>query len=112
MTFTQTLILALLPTVVTAVVSFLLGRAGKSLDSKDQKIENDNEMMRNIMEGLKQLLKIQLIEYHDKYVARGSIPAYVMQNFTDLYNAYHNLGGNGTITLMFDELKKLPINKE
>lgn len=61
-------------------------------------------------EGTKCLLRVKLIEYHDKFVADGKIPSYALQNFIEMYDAYHRLGGNGMITQMLEEVKELPIN--
>lgn len=61
--------------------------------------------------GTMMLLKIQLIEYHDKYCKLGYIPSYVYNNFIEAYNAYHELGGNGLITKMKQEVDKLEIRK-
>lgn len=55
------------------------------------------------------LLRVKLIEYHDKYMEHGHIPSYALQNFLDMYNAYHVLGGNGMITQMLADVKKLEI---
>lgn len=55
--------------------------------------------------GTMLLLRVQMIEYHDKYVAAGYIPSYAYENFCEMYEAYHELGGNGMITHMFDEIK-------
>ena len=57
--------------------------------------------------GTMLLLRVQLIEYHDKYVALGEIPSYAYDNFDEMYKAYHALGGNGMITKMYDEIKSL-----
>ena len=57
------------------------------------------------------LLKVQLIEYHDKYMALGSIPSYAYENFCEMYDAYHELGGNGMVTHMFEEIKELEMKK-
>ena len=62
--------------------------------------------------GTMLLLRVQMIEYHDKYVAQGYIPSYAYENFCEMYEAYHELGGNGMITHMFDENKELEIRKE
>ncbi len=62
--------------------------------------------------GTMLLLRVQMIEYHDKYVAQGYIPSYAYENFCEMYEAYHELGGNGMITHMFDEIKELEIRKE
>lgn len=61
--------------------------------------------------GTMLLLRVQLIEYHDKYVALGEIPSYAYQNFSEMYDAYHALGGNGMITKMYDEIKQIHLKK-
>lgn len=61
--------------------------------------------------GTMLLLRVQLIEYHDKYMALGRIPSYAYENFCEMYEAYHELGGNGMITHMFEEIKELEIKK-
>ena len=62
--------------------------------------------------GTMLLLRVQLIEYHDRYMAAGYIPSYAYENFVEMYEAYHNLGGNGMVTHMQEEVKKLEIRKE
>lgn len=62
--------------------------------------------------GTMLLLRVQLIEYHDKYMSLGHIPSYAYENFCEMYEAYHSLGGNGMITHMYEEAKELEIRKE
>jgi len=62
--------------------------------------------------GTMLLLRVQLIEYHDRYTALGHIPSYAYENFVEMYEAYHDLGGNGMVTHMYEEVKKLEIRKE
>ncbi len=62
--------------------------------------------------GTMLLLKVQLIEYHDKYCNIGHIPSYAYDNFIEMYRAYHDLGGNGMVTKMKEEVEKLEIRKE
>lgn len=57
--------------------------------------------------GTMLLLRVQLIEYHDKYVKLGEIPSYAYDNFEEMYRAYHDLGGNGMVTKMYEEIKGL-----
>lgn len=59
--------------------------------------------------GTMLLLRVQLIEYHDKYCKIGEVPSYVYENFVEMYNAYHRLGGNGMIEKMYEEFKELNI---
>lgn len=62
--------------------------------------------------GTMLILRVQLIEYHDRYMALGHIPSYAYENFVEMYDAYHDLGGNGMVTHMYEEVKKLEIRKE
>lgn len=57
--------------------------------------------------GTMLLLRVQLIEYHSKYMALGEIPTYAYQNFCDMYEAYHELGGNSMVTKMYEEIQEL-----
>ena len=69
---------------------------------KNQKKERDANA-----KGTMLLLRVQLIEYHDKYMEQGSIPSYAYENVTDMYKAYHDLGGNGMVTKMRREIDQL-----
>lgn len=63
-------------------------------------------------QGTMLLLRVQLIEYHDKYTSLGYIPSYVYENYCEMYIAYHALGGNGMATRMWQEIQTLPVRKE
>lgn len=74
---------------------------------KQQKKERDANAR-----GTMLLLRVQLIEYHDKYTAQGYIPSYAFQNFEEMYEAYHELGGNGMVTKMQEEIHKLHLKRK
>jgi len=73
---------------------------------KNQKKERDANAR-----GTMLLLRVQLIEYHDKYMQQGAIPSYAYQNFVDMYKAYHELGGNGMVTKMRKEMEQLHLGR-
>ena len=60
--------------------------------------------------GTMLLLRVQLIEYHDKYTQKGEIPSYAYQNFCEMYEVYRSLGGNSMITKMKREIDELHLN--
>lgn len=62
--------------------------------------------------GTMLLLRVQLIEYHDKYIKVGEIPSYAYQNFIEMYEAYHALGGNGMVTKMYEEIESLHLKQK
>lgn len=62
--------------------------------------------------GTMLLLRVQLIEYHTKYMEQGEIPSYAYNNFCEMYEAYHALGGNGMITKMKKEIEELHLKQK
>lgn len=89
-----------LMTTYTIVLPVLLGYIVYVLKSQ-------NKMRGANSKGTMLLLRVQLIEYHDKYMAKGEIPSYAYQNFNEMYKAYHALGGNGMVTKMKNEVDEL-----
>lgn len=74
---------------------------------KEQKKERDANSR-----GTMLLLRVQLIEYHDKYTQQGEIPSYAYENFEEMFKAYRQLGGNGMVTKMHEEIQELHFSKK
>ena len=91
--------------IAIAVITPLLGYIVWLL--KNQKKDRDANS-----QGTMMLLRVQLIEYHDKYMKLGEIPSYAYENFCEMYNAYHALGGNGMVTKMKQEIEELHLQKK
>lgn len=90
-----------LPIVLTALMGYvvwILKRQKKDRDANSR--------------GTMLLLRVQIIEYHDKYVREGIIPSYAYENFDEMYQAYHELGGNGMITKMYKEVQELHLKQK
>lgn len=89
----------------TIVLPILLGYIVWLL--KNQKKDRDANS-----KGAMLLLRVQLIEYHAKYMRLGYIPSYAYQNFCEMYEAYHELGGNGMVTKMKQEIDELHLKQK
>lgn len=74
---------------------------------KNQKRDRDANS-----KGTMLLLRVQLIEYHGKYTQLGNIPSYAYQNFCEMYEAYHELGENGMVTKMKQEIDELHLKQK
>ena len=90
-----------LPIVLTALMGYIVWLL------KNQKSDRDANSR-----GTMLLLRVQLIEYHDKYMALKEIPSYAYQNFMEMYEAYHSLGGNGMVTKMKNEIEELHLKQK
>ena len=89
-------------------------RKKQMLDAKerDARIAEEYQKRDANCAGTMVLLKVKLFEYHDKYMALGHIPSYAYENFCDMYKSYHELGGNGTGTKMYEEIKELHLKNK
>ena len=100
MDFTQILV-AVLTVVVTPLMGYIVWLL------KEQKKDRTAQE-----KGIMLLLRVQLIEYHDKYMRKGKIPTYAFQNFEDMYEAYHELGGNSMAEKMHEEINELRLQQK
>ena len=76
-----------LPIILTSLMGYIVWLLKRQKNDRDANSR-----------GTMLLLRVQLIEYHDKYMKLGEIPSYAYQNFQEMYDAYHQLGGNGMVT--------------
>ena len=90
-----------LPIILTALMGYIVWLLKKQ--KRDRAANSKGTML---------LLRVQLIEYHDKYMRLGEIPSYAYENFNEMYDAYHKLGGNGMVTKMKQEIEELHFKKK
>lgn len=94
----------LLTTYTLALTSFLpyivwlLKRENKKRDANER--------------GTMLLLRVQLIEYHDKYCYLKEVPSYVYENFIEMYDCYTTMDENGMIKKMYEEFKELELQRK
>jgi len=62
--------------------------------------------------GVQAILRDRIIDQYNKWMDLKYIPIYALENVTAMYKEYHALGGNGTITKLYEELLELPHRKE
>lgn len=59
--------------------------------------------------GLRALLRADIIRLYNKYHDElGWCPVYVKQALEEEYREYHNIGGNGVGTQMYESIMALP----
>lgn len=116
--FYQTYMIAL-PVILAALLGYIVWllkeqKNQKKIDKeeRDARIEAEKQLREKNSRGTMLLLRVQLIEYHDKYMELGEIPSYAYDNFNDMYDVYHSLtGGNGMVTKMKQEIEELHLKK-
>ena len=99
-------------TVISGALLYIVQNLIKENDKlRNERKHTEQQRSKAISDGVLSLLKIQLIEYHDKYMVGGHIPAYVYENWDAMYKSYEALGGNGMVQHMNSEINELRINR-
>lgn len=65
-----------------------------------------------IEKGIEALLRDRLIQLCSDTIKKKSCSVDTLDDIKALYEQYHILGGNGTVTGLFDRVKKLPIEQK
>ena len=63
-------------------------------------------------EALKILLKSELKKEYIELMQKGYVTFEELENVNEVYEAYHNLKGNGTGTKMIEEIRNLPLKED
>lgn len=104
MSYIISIVLSVVSGSLVFVVQSLIKENEKLRDTKKEDTKRKQDALSN---GVMNLLKIQLIEYHNKYMQNGNIPSYVYDNFDEMYKAYEALGGNGMVKRMKEDIDRL-----
>lgn len=95
--------------VVFGALTAGLGFAVKTLW---RKISENNIRQDAIEKGIEALLRDRIVRAYYSYSERGSITLHGMENVERMYLEYHNLGGNGTVTKLVEDLRELRVRNE
>ena len=94
----QEFLMATYSTALTALVSYIVW-----LLKREAKVRDANS------KGTMLLLRGQLKAYHKEYVEREWITSVELEEYLEIYEAYHSLGGNGVATHWKGDVEKLEV---
>ena len=94
-----------MPVVLSALVGSLITKV-RAMEQRDRERDAEAERVAKAQQrGMVALLRAQLIDMHERYVESGDpCPVSVKEQATSIYQPYHELGGNGTGTRLYDEI--------
>ena len=87
----------IIPVILGAIIGFTVTQL-KALKKKNKAIE----------EGLVALLRNELVRRYREYEQKGEVSILDKENMEEMFKQYENLGGNGTVKKLMEELFKLP----
>ena len=92
----ESIIIYIATTIIGAILGFIAAKFKKN-KKKDLAIE----------QGVQALLRNEIIRRYREFESKGEISILDKENLEEMFEQYKNLGGNGTVKKMMDELLNL-----
>lgn len=86
----------------------VFGLAVAGLSFLYRKLSGRVKRFEAIGNGVQALLRDRIIQAYNNYQEKGFCPIYARDNVEKMYQEYHALGGNGTITELVERINELP----
>ena len=99
-------------TVFNVIYSTAMANRAEKRRQRDAAELRQNDRTKQIESGLQSLLRAEIIRSHEKYTDKGYCPVYAREALTRIYESYHALGGNGTMTELYRQVMALKTDKE
>lgn len=99
--------------ITTYWLEFLFGVISSALafgfKTLTKKFKQQASRQKALEQGVQALLRNELIRRYREYETKGEITILDKENISHMYEEYKNLGGNGTVAKMYEEILELPI---
>ncbi len=100
--------------IVTSLISGMLLFLLQSYVKENKRLKQDKEDARDkrdkaMQNGMVCVLRKHLMDEHETWTEKGYITSHALENGLAMYKAYKDLGGNGMIDHMEEEIQELPV---
>ena len=107
----------------TGIIGYLVYKLQKHEEQKDKakeirrkktveiELQRQNEY-NALRASLLALTRDRILQGYRYFKRKGSVSAQDLETMNKLYAAYHALGGNGTITAIYDKIVEMPLKEE
>ena len=94
--------------IANGLLTLVVSWAGWKLN-KYRRLEEKRERKEIARDNLQlAVARAMIIRECNHYIAKGYAPLYALDSISDMYKAYHALGGNGAVTGIYNEFLTLP----
>lgn len=104
------MVLSIITSLTSGMLLFFLQSVVKEnrrlKQEKDDARDKRDKAMQN---GMVCVLRKHLMDEHETWIIKGYITSHALENGLAMYRAYKDLGGNGMIDHMEEEIQGLPI---
>ena len=95
--------------ITSIILSYLIPASlGAGIGFLSSKLKKDKAREKAVEEGVQALLRNELMREYREYKIKGEISILDKDNIEAMFIQYQNLGGNGTVKELTEEILKLP----
>ena len=116
-------IMQIVSALATSAIGYLFWRMKKREDRQEAELlelrreeqeaeRRHKEEFRAIGDCLRALSRDRILQGYRYYRKQGGVSPQDLETMTKLYEAYHALGGNGTITTVYKKITELPLKED
>lgn len=116
MEHTLQIFLSIVPAIAAAIFGWFMHKIKKrdELREAEERERTDKMIKREkaVNDALRALCRDRILQGYRYYRKHDGVSTADLETMTKLYNAYHGLSGNGTVTAIYDKICALPIREE
>ena len=102
----------LLPIVATSLMGYVVWYLQTQKKQSKVRIEEEDKKREANANGTRVMLLYMLERLHTEYKLQGFVSHEQRNRFREIYEAYHNLGGNGYGTALWEDITELEIRND
>lgn len=103
MNILQIILSYLIPTILGGLLGFI----STKLKKNKEKEEEEKKKINVLEQGVQALLRNEIIRRYREFESKGEISILDQENLDEMFVQYQNLGGNGTVKKMMNDLYEL-----
>lgn len=92
---------------ITTILGIAFGAVTSKLKNNKEKDEKEKKKDEAIELGVQALLRNEIIRRYREFESKGEISILDQENLDEMFEQYKNLGGNGTVKKMMNDLYEL-----
>lgn len=94
--------------VLQGLMTIIVGYVGIKIKKHEDDKEKERKESEAIKNGIRAVLRDRIVQSYNHFSTKGKIKIEELENISNMYIAYHNLGGNGVVTSIYNKVLEIP----
>ena len=94
--------------ILQGLMTIIVGYVGIKIKKHEDDKEKERKESEAIKNGIRAVLRDRIVQAYNHFSSKGKIKIEELENISNMYIAYHNLGGNGVVTSIYNKVLEIP----